>query len=141
MLRARVLSCGAQPRIEDLVEQVAEQVDADEDRAHQHRAAEHRVHVAVEQRAGDVEAEPRPGEDGFGQHRAFEQRGIAEADDRDQRHHDVGEGMQPHRAPERTALDARRGHIFLAQLVDHEAARHAGDIGQRDNSRGCRPAG
>ncbi len=38
----------------------------------------------------------------------------------------------PHTAPpERVALDARRRDIFLAQLVDHEAARHARDIGER----------
>ena len=37
-----------------------------------------------------------------------------------------------HTAPQiGPALDARGRDVFLAQLVDHETARHARDIGQR----------
>lgn len=45
-------------------------------------------------------------------------------------HPDIAKGMQPHRLPLRQAFDARCRHIFLAQAVQHEAARHAGDIGR-----------
>jgi len=67
-----------------------------------------------------------------GEDRTLEQRCVAEPDHRDQRHHDVRKGMMPHRAPERAPLDDGRRHIFLAELVDHEAARHAGDVGERE---------
>ena len=58
---------------------------------------------ALKQRVGDVAAEPRPGEHCLGQHRAFQQAGVGEGDDGDQRHHDVAEGMAPDRRATRTA--------------------------------------
>ena len=62
-----------QPRVDQDVEDVGEQVHEDEaDRRAQHDALHHRV-VAVEDRIDDQLAEARDGEDLLGQHRAGEQ--------------------------------------------------------------------
>ena len=50
---------------------------------------------ALNSESCDVAAEARPGEDGLGQHGAFEQLGVAQRDHRDQRHHDVAERVAP----------------------------------------------
>ena len=120
------------PRVEHPVEQVGEQVEADEDAADDDGAAEHGVHVGVLQRIGEVEAEARPGEHRLGQHRAFEQVGIGQRDHRDQRHRGVAQRMAPDDPRFRQALGARRDDVFLAQLVQHEGAGHAADIGERE---------
>ena len=121
----------SRPRIEDLVEQVGEQVQGDEDHADQQHAGHHRVHVAGQHVVGHVLAEPRPGEHRLDQHRAFEQPAVGQRHDRHELHPDVGEGVPPDRPPERQPLHPRRGDILLVQLVEHEAPRHPGDVGER----------
>ena len=68
------------------------------------RAAEHGVHVGVEQRVGDVVADARPREDGLGQHRAFEQAGVGERDHRHQRHGGVAERVAARSRASRSPL-------------------------------------
>src|SRR5258707_1721625 len=53
----------SRPRIEYAVEHVGGEVEADEDDADDDGAAEHRVHVGVEQRVGDIGADAGPGKD------------------------------------------------------------------------------
>src|SRR5882672_1065630 len=57
----------SRPRIEHAIEHVGSKVEADEDDADDHGAAEHRVHVGIEQRVGEVGADAGPGEDGLGE--------------------------------------------------------------------------
>src|SRR5690606_40610142 len=52
----------ARPRVEQAVEKVGEGVDRDEDDADHQRAAEHRIHVGVLQRIGDVRSEEHTSE-------------------------------------------------------------------------------
>src|SRR6266481_2718591 len=75
----------SRPRIEYAVEHVGGEVEADEDDADDDGAAEHRVHVGVEQRVGDIGADAGPGEDRLGEHRSLEQIGVGEGNDGDQR--------------------------------------------------------
>ena len=111
--------------------QIGQHVEADIDHPHQHRAAEHRIEVGVEQRVLHVKSEPGPGEHRLGQHRAFEQAAEGQRDHGHELHPDVAERVHPHHAEGRQSLRQRREHIFLLQLPEHEAARHARDIGER----------
>ncbi len=95
-------------------------------------AAQHRVHVGIQQRVGDVEAEAGPGEHRLGQDRALEQVGVGQRDHGDQRHRGVAERVAPDHARLGEALDPGGGDVLLGELLDHEAARHARDIGERE---------
>ena len=83
------------PRIDQLVEQVRKHVDSDEADPHDDGSTEDGVHVTVEQGAGDVLPNTRPGEHGLGQYRALEKRCVGQPDDGDELHEDVAEGMAP----------------------------------------------
>ncbi|EGE57244.1 hypothetical protein RHECNPAF_4460014 [Rhizobium etli CNPAF512] len=122
----------SRPRVERPVEKIGQKVDADENRADDDRAAEHGVHVGILQRIGDVEPDARPGEDGFGQNRSFEQAGIGKRDDGDERHGGIAQRMPPDHPGFGQPFGARGDDIFLRQLVQHEAAGHAANIGERE---------
>src|SRR6056297_4228711 len=71
--RASLAMCSFGPRIEEAVEKVGEDVDADENRADHDRATQHRIHVIRQQRGGDVLAKSRPSKDDLGQDGPFQQ--------------------------------------------------------------------
>ena len=119
-------------RIDQRVDDVGEHVEEDVDDADHHGAAEHRVEIGVEQRVLHVEAKPGPGEHRLGQHRALQQAAEGQRDDGDQLHPDIAERVNPHHAERRQSLGQRRQHVFLLELTEHEAARHARDIGERE---------
>src|SRR3546814_18400446 len=79
--RSRRYSSAACPRIECPIEKIGQEIDADEDRADDDGSPEYGVHVGVLQRIGDVEPEPRPGEDGLRQPRPFQQARIRKRSD------------------------------------------------------------
>src|SRR5437667_12008114 len=60
------------PRIDEGVQHVDDEVDGDEGRRDDERRAADRDGVGLEDRGDDVCAESRPVEDGLGQHRAAE---------------------------------------------------------------------
>src|SRR5882672_6678988 len=127
MLSATGASTGS--GVEDAVEQIANEVEADEDHTDQDRAADDGVHVAGEQGVGQIAPETGPCEHRLGQHRALQQEGVRQHHDGDDLHRDVAEGVDPDGAGPGQSLDPRRHHIFLAELLDHEAAGHPADIG------------
>ncbi|MND28552.1 hypothetical protein D3C80_190370 [compost metagenome] len=77
-------------------------------------------------------AKARPAEHGFRHHGAFEKAGIGERENRDELHGDRGEGMAPDNGHGGQALGAGGDDIFALQRIDHEGARHAGDIGHAE---------
>src|SRR6202047_4108286 len=115
--------------VEDPVEQITDEVEADEDHTDQDCTADDGVHVAGEQSVGQIASETGPREHRFGQDRTLQQEGVRQHHDGDDLHHDVAEGVDPDRASPGQPLDARRHNIFLAELLDHEAASHAADVG------------
>ena len=79
--------------LRNAVGDVDEQVDEDEDeRDEEDPALQHRV-VASLDRLDEPGADPGPGEDGLGQHRAGEQQPRLKADDRRDRQHRVAENV------------------------------------------------
>ena len=81
---------------------------------------------------GHVLAKARPGEDGLDQHRAFEQRAIGKRHDGDELHADVREGVPPDRPRASKGPSPARSMMYSwFELVEHEAAGHAGDVGHR----------
>ena len=121
----------SRPRIEHFVKEIGKQVQADEDDPDNEHAGHDSVHVADQHVVRHVLSEARPGEHCLDQHSSLKQAAIGQRHDSHELHADVGEGVVPDRPAVREALNPRGDHIFLVQLIQHEAARHAGDIGHR----------
>ena len=119
-------------RIDQRVDDVGQHVEEDVHDADHHGAAEHRVEIGVEQRILHVKSKSGPGEHRLGQHRALQQAAERQRDDGDQLHPDIAERVNPHHAERRQSLGQRCQHVFLPELTEHEAARHARHIGQRE---------
>ena len=97
--------------------------------------AEHRIHVGVEQRGGDVVADARPGEHRLDHHGAFEQPGVGQAEHRDQRHADrCRKACRQITSRSGTPLTRAVVTYSWRELVEHEAARHARDIGEAEEA-------
>src|SRR5919108_5846419 len=95
------------PRVDHRVEEVDQQVDEDEGRGHdQHAAADERVVARVDRLDGEA-AEPRPGEDRFGEDRPAEEEAELQPDDRQDRDERVAERVDDDDPPVGEPLGAR----------------------------------
>ena len=94
------------PRVEDAVGEVDEQVDEDDDDGDEEDAALDDGVVARLDRVDQPGADAREGEDRLGEHRAGEQQPDLEADDRRDRQHRVAQDVAAVDRPRRQALGA-----------------------------------
>uniref|UniRef100_A0A1I8AW89 ATP synthase beta subunit n=1 Tax=Steinernema glaseri TaxID=37863 RepID=A0A1I8AW89_9BILA len=79
-------------------------------------------------------ADARPGKDGFGKHRATEQRADLQADHRKHRDQRVAQAVHEHHPCRRQALGPCGADVVLAQHFEHRGAGHACDHRQRDGA-------
>jgi hypothetical protein len=127
------ISC-SDPRVDDRVGDVDQQVDEDEHHGHeQHAALQHGV-VALLDGLRQPVAEPLDVEDGLGQDRARQQEPGLEADDGDHRQERVAEDVASVDDARRDALGPRRPHVVLVLHVEDRRPGDARDHGQRDRA-------
>ena len=109
----------ADPRIEQRVEQIDDQVHDRDDRAEeQHRAQDHRV-VAPGDALDEVAADARHLVDRLDEERAGRRRRRGRCRRRDHRQQRVLERVARRSRPVRRALGPRRAHVVRAQHVEH----------------------
>src|SRR5664280_2726686 len=100
------LAAMTDPRIDRAIDQVDDKVDADHHRRNQHHAALQGWVVAPADRFDQPMANPGPGKDRLGQHRAGEQARHHQADDGDDRQQGVAQRMHADDPKRRQALGA-----------------------------------
>ncbi len=122
------------PRVDQAVGQVHQQVDENDDRRDQHHPALQCRVVAPADRLDQPFADTRPREDGLGEHRAGHQRADLQPDDGDHRDQRVAQCMQADDAPRRQAFGACGAHVVLRQHLEHRRARHARHHRQRNRA-------
>src|SRR5262252_7117001 len=107
------ISAQPDPRVQDRVRDVHDQVDDDEDdREEEDASLQHRV-VTVEDRVLEPAADAGPREDGLGENGSREQEAGLEADDRRDRQHGVPEHVPGVDRVRREALGPRRAYVVL----------------------------
>src|SRR6266550_1148999 len=117
----------ADSRIDDAVEQIDDQIDADHYRGHQQYAPLHDRIVARLNAVNQPVAHARPGKDGLGQDRAGQQQADLQTDHGDHRNQRVAQRVNQHHAPVRQTFGAGGANVILAQHLKHRRARHPGD--------------
>src|SRR3954468_14391842 len=111
------------PRVEDRVEDVGDQVEQDDHRGTDDQPAQDDVGVVVADAVLEqVAAHAVPDEDGLGDDRGTEQRADAEGDDGGQRDQRVAQAVLVHRAAVGEALGAGEAHVVRTQDVEHRGA-------------------
>ena len=108
------------------VEKIDDEVDQHEGRGDEEHAPLHQRIVARLDGPHHHGAEPRPGEDGFGQYRSGQQLRIGKPAQRDHRQHRVGQRVAQHDAPLARAFGARRADEILAEHVEQARAHITG---------------
>src|SRR4051795_5128606 len=113
----------ADPRVEDRVEDVGDQVEQHDDGGADDQPAQHDVDVVVADAVLEqVAAHAVPDEDGLGDDGGPEQGADTEGDDRGQRDERVAQPVLPDGAPEGQALGAGQPHVVRAEDVEHRGA-------------------
>src|SRR3954471_3021752 len=111
------------PRIEDRVEDVGDQVEQHDDGGADDQPAQHDVDVVVADAVLEqVAAHAVPDEDGLGDDGGPEQGADTEGDDRGQWDERVAQPVLPDGAPEGQALGAGQPHVVRAEDVEHRGA-------------------
>src|SRR5690625_3668596 len=115
------------PRIDDRVQQIHNQIDDDKpERDDQNRRLYDRV-VPYEDRVNQITPQSRPGENGFGQHRAAEQCAKLEPLHGDDRHERVAERVAIRDEPLAQPLCSSGANVVMPGNFQHRGAGHARD--------------
>ena len=122
--RRRRIIIEADPRIEQPVGQIGEQVHQHVGDGDEQDAALHQRVVAEADRLDQQPADAGPREDRLGDDRAGQHRAELQADDRDDRNQAVAERVAHDGAQPRQPARARGEHVELAQLLEQARARH-----------------
>src|SRR5437867_3734004 len=131
---AAASSAGADPGIEDAIEQVDAKVDHDEEhRGEEHRALHDGV-VAVVDRLDGEPPDARPREHRLGHDGAAQQRAELKPGDRHDRDGGVLERVLGDHQRLRQALGARGPDVVRAQDLEHRRAGEPGDRGHREGA-------
>src|SRR3954453_11026883 len=111
------------PRIEDRVEDVGDQVEQDDHRGADDQPAQHDVDVVVADAVVEqVAPHPVPDEHRLGDDGGAEEGADPEGDDRGRRDQRVAQAVLVDRAPVGQALRAGQAHVVRAQDVEHRGA-------------------
>src|SRR3954451_16849512 len=122
------------PRIEDRVEDVGEQVEQDDEDGADHEPAEDHVDVVLPDAVVEqVLAHPVPDEHPLGDDRPAEERGDAQRDDGGQRDERVAQAVPQDGAPVGQALGARQPHVVRAEDVEHRRTLEPAPGGKRQH--------
>src|SRR5438034_1876010 len=123
MLRPRV-----KPEIRDVHNEVGERVH---DRSQQ-RHTEDRREIQRDGRRGRITPEPRPAEDGLGQHRAREKTAEGQTEDGHRWDERVAKSVAQYDEPLLQSFRARGPHVVLAEDLQHARPRHSRDHRRRE---------
>src|SRR5437870_1058520 len=117
--RSSVVSSMADSWIDDAIQQIDDEIHADDDGRDQQDATLHDWVIARLHAVNQPISHARPGEDGFGQNRARKQQSDLQADYRNHRYQCVAQRMHQHDAPVWQSLGARSAHVVFAQYLEH----------------------
>src|SRR6185295_15955880 len=126
----------ADPRIDEAVQQVRDEVHADVRHCDEQDASLDERVIAEPNRLNEKPADPGPREDRLGDDRARQHRTELQADERDHWNQAVSERVPYDRAHLRDTAGTGGGHVLFAQLLEQCRPRHPGkDGGQRRAER------
>src|SRR5437667_7059291 len=120
----------ADPRVDQAIAHVHEEVGEDEREADHQRDAHHRVEVLGEDGGRAVGGDPGPGEDDLDQERVLDQGAVGHPDQRQDRGQPVAEPVAPDQAAGRQPISPVDEDERPAEDVDHAGPGDPGELGE-----------